>query len=755
MSSSEVVFNNGNWLKADNPHQRDLDHFTRTFTSDKKNIIILVKLKNDTYFTKETIRSLYKLTKNIEKIENVHDILTPLAAQHFYKKNNNVKFVSFDELLQNDSYNYSIDEYRNDLKISQYYNSIISEDFKSFLIIVDIMDDTVINDNLLFGMTTKNIDTLLKDHVLFGDYYYSGNDYSKVHINQSSMDGAYKILIIILLIIGVVVFIAHKNWLHVFIVLYTVFLSVLFTFSVFNIFNYAITTVSTILLALILVIAVSDVLYIINIWSIESKDKSNPKVIQRTMIRAWRPCLITSISTAIGFGSFYFSDILPFRELGIVSSISIMGSYLIITFTTWIGLYILNGLLKKGPYVTTENILLDRFLNKISRLCTHNTKRLIFIIVFSHTVILMFQNGINFQSNSTEEFLDKKKLAYAGYRHINRDFHHYNNIELIFDSKEDGYFSQIENLNKINSIKRDLLNYRYITNIESYIDSISMLHRILSENSHIPETQEELSQELLFIEFLSSSDSKELLFPYVDFNYSSARIHIKVNKRLDNEETEDIVQHIQNISGRHIEISPTVTGDQIYSYQISNNILDTQLVSALFMIFCVFLLFVIVFGLKLGALGTFSNTLPIFLVIGLISCFNINFDFAVVLALNINFGIMVDMSVHLLHNYLETARIIRSSKANKGFFVHYIHILIQASGKPITYIFIILLCCDFLFINSDIFLLQKFGLFSALMLLSSVIVNLLLIPATIYLFIQSGYKLKALPSKAAISIKNL
>ena len=91
------------------------------------------------------------------------------------------------------------------------------------------------------------------------------------------------------------------------------------------------------------------------------------------------------------------------------------------------------------------------------------------------------------------------------------------------------------------------------------------------------------------------------------------------------------------------------------------------------------------------------------------------FDFSTVLIAGVCMGISIDNSIHLLH-YLSNLGPHRPSEA------------FQNGLRPVTVVSVLFLLVFALFGTSDIVLLQRFGFFSAIMVLSSLAANMLLVP---------------------------
>ncbi len=133
-----------------------------------------------------------------------------------------------------------------------------------------------------------------------------------------------------MLITAIILMLIFKNLYAVLFPLITVFLSLLWTMGLKVIVGSPITPVSTTLFALITVIGIANSIHLISHFRIESSAHRNRKsAMLKTYQAAGKPCLLTSATTAAGFGSLSISHIPAIRELGIFAAFGIMTAFIL------------------------------------------------------------------------------------------------------------------------------------------------------------------------------------------------------------------------------------------------------------------------------------------------------------------------------------------------------------------------------------------------------------------------------------------
>ena len=118
--------------------------------------------------------------------------------------------------------------------------------------------------------------------------------------------------------------------------------------------RHKLTIIALALPVMLSVIVVADSLHIIRFWDNEidtaSPQTTKEEILANTFKATWLPCLTTSATSAVGFGVFYFSELIPLREFGIDSFIGIIMGYVIMMLAVFFGLFSMtpNAMSRRG-----------------------------------------------------------------------------------------------------------------------------------------------------------------------------------------------------------------------------------------------------------------------------------------------------------------------------------------------------------------------------------------------------------------------
>lgn len=82
--------------------------------------------------------------------------------------------------------------------------------------------------------------------------------------------------------------------------------------------------------ALVYVLAISGAVHLVNYYREAMIEEGPHRAPMKAILLGWKPALLCSITTAVGLGSLYASDLAPIRKFGIFSAIGVMGTLAIL-----------------------------------------------------------------------------------------------------------------------------------------------------------------------------------------------------------------------------------------------------------------------------------------------------------------------------------------------------------------------------------------------------------------------------------------
>ena len=313
----KVRFGHGQWLEDHHPQKKAQDFFDDYF-SKGEGLTIAIELQ-DSFYRQEVVDSLRALTVKLKKEEVLSSFLTPISAllslKVSLKGEESVELLSFDKALQEGKID--LFSFKEEFEKGPYAKKLIDQKGKNFLLqaTYDIPEDFHERKRIL-----SFVKKTLEDFPLFSSYRLAGGLRTFYEMDESTRKDLWKVLLVsFFLLFWGLFFFYRKISITVMALTPSVF-CLLVTLNVFSFLGHKLTSVNTVLLALITIISLTDTVHIFERFS-------SCRNLFKTMRQMWAPCLATSLSTGIGFGSVVLSEILPLKEMGQASLLVIPLAY--------------------------------------------------------------------------------------------------------------------------------------------------------------------------------------------------------------------------------------------------------------------------------------------------------------------------------------------------------------------------------------------------------------------------------------------
>ena len=371
-----LEFNNDYWLPNNNHYQQDLNYLEGEFQPGFGAFVVL-QFPNS-FFIDENIHLLREFKSKIEAVDYVFNINSPLDATVIINQDDILSIQTYDEALKN-NYIQTLDQYKSVFTASPYYKKLLSEDYTYVGLSVSINKENDGSDLMRRVGAIEGIFTLIEDLPQFIRGFVSGDAalyYKMDHATQKNLTLLLPLAFLTLLFIS---WLFLKKLRSVLIVVIPTLLNLGIVPIIIVLLGHYITIINITLFILVLVITVADAIHMLNYWERYSLAKSEHPIAD-TIRATWLPCFITSITTAVGFGSFASSTIIPLNQYGIQSFIVMLFAYVIVMTAVPFLLRLI------PPRVGTQQdtLLFPRFVDSLSTfILTHSRKIAIGVLLFT------------------------------------------------------------------------------------------------------------------------------------------------------------------------------------------------------------------------------------------------------------------------------------------------------------------------------------------------------------------------------------
>ncbi len=482
--------------------------------------------------------------------------------------------------------------------------------------------------------------------------------------------------------------------------------------------GWKVTVISSNFFSLLLVMTLSVVIHLVvryrEIAQLNPELDSN-QLIKNTLSQMFKPCLFTTLTTFVAFGSLLISGIRPVIDFGWMISIGVI----IALILSFLAFPMIMSLLPKAKIVKHKTEL---------SVATSLAK---FVEKFGHhllVVLIIFVIGAGFGvsklsvENRFIDYFRKDTEINQGLTLIDKKLGGTIPLEIIFDDLADDYWFDEDLRDEIHEV------HQYLNSLQETgkVLSIDTLMQLLTQANN----NKTLNGFFLNIirSQLSESAKTQVLYPYLSEDNGQLRMVIRIRETSRELKRGELIDKIQ----RHIS---TNLGFKLDSFHLSgmlvlyNNMLqslfESQIETIAVVFVMIFIMFLFIFkSISLSILALIPNTLPSLFILGIMGLLNIPLDLMTITISAIAIGIGVDNAIHYIHRFKDEFKKDKDYMATMYRSHASIGLAMFYTSITVTMGFLILALSNFI---PSIY----FGVFTAIAMLSALLANLTLLPKLI------------------------
>ena len=669
-NSYSKLFKSENFLILAIENKNEIDkEFINNFESISSKILKLELVTKVFSFIDAPILFLNNISLsnlNSNKIENLRN--SNLEINDVIKEfTNNPVYV--DQIINKEATVFSIIIYlKKNLELikakENYENLIISK--KEYLEIKTINDEK--RNDLI-----NNIRNIIKEAKNKHSYYLGGVEMIANDVINFVKNDILIFSISVIIIIILVLFFIFRQIIWVIICLLSSSYSIVIIFGILGLTQIEVTAISSNFSALIFILSISMNIHIINYYKLIENNDSN---LTNTLKNMFWPCLYTTLTTMVAFGSLIITDIKPIIDFGFIMIIALTIS-LICSFTILpllILIFPTNFKLNKNKYILKVNF--------ITFVKNHPRKIVIVsLFLFITSIGGAFKLGVE---NSFVNYFKKNTEIYKGMKLIDEELGGTTPLDIILTFNENNQISITDN--DINVEFNDDLDFEDdffgddiftdgITNnwfSDEKLEMISIIHKYLESRNEIGKVQSIMSliqlanlinEKSLDIFELSvlyqeipDNYKEDLIYPYLLIDKNMAKISARI-KDSENINRKNIIEEIRYFIEKNKNTSLDtyrVNGLLVLYNNMLDSLFDSQIKSLGFVIILIFLMFLILFkSIKLSILAIIPNIFASTFILGIIGYLSIPLDIMTITIAAITIGIAVDNTIHYLYRFRE------------------------------------------------------------------------------------------------------
>lgn len=743
----QMDYNFGKIIPVKEPANLAYQAFKKQFGEDGS--VLVIAVENNPLFEKEFYNQWFSLGKKIDSIEDIDEVV---SIAHLYYLNKNKEEKKFElKVLCNEAapdQNF-LDSIAQKVYALKFYEDILWKKDNNVTIMAVRINEKKMASKRRITIVTEIEDLVKKFEEQTGkNLHISGLPFIRTYKVKATQKELYRVLIISLTVLIIVLLLLFRSFLAIAFPILISVIGVVIALGLMAVLDYKVTILTAIVPNLIVIIGIPNCVYMLNKYYIEIRKHGNKiRALTKIIEFIGYSLFFANLTTAIGFGVFYFTGSVVLEEFGVISFVMVMLMY---TITLMIIPIILNILPmpKDRAMMHLESKNMAWTLRVLENAGINHPKK-----VYAFTLVLIAFSLYGTTKLYTQGYIlddiPKDEIAYRDLKYFEQRFKGVMPVEILVDTKKKGGATNMGFLKKMNEAQDALFANKLFSKPTSMINALKFSTQAYYNNNpnqyRLPKDNI-LTPELSFIyQYLNNSGNKsgsQFSKAFIDSNKQLARITVQIpdigSQRLP--ELYATLDTILNPIFPKDEYKITYTGTSIVALEGYNYLVGGLVESVLWALFIIgIVMFFILRKPKMLIMGMIPNLIPLFLTAGIMGYFNIPIKPTTVLVFSIAYGMSSDFTIHFLNKYRrelarhqwDVAKTINDTIFDMGFSMLYTTII---------------LCLGFgCLVVSDFDGTKYLGVLISITLFSSLFSNLVLLPAMLMSFdkpINLRFKLK-------------
>ncbi|TAL59014.1 MAG: patched family protein [Bacteroidetes bacterium] len=707
--------------------------------------VMVLGFSDADFYTLKKFNGWYDLGEKIKALEGIQDVLS-VATLYNMKRNDSLNRFDFIPLLkQKPSTQKELDSIKQVILSLPFYEGLIFNSDSNATLMAITFDKSHLNSKKRISMAEdiqKMGDEFAKGNGI--DLHYSGMPYIRTVFMKKVSSEMILFLVLAVVVTAVILFLFFRSYLAVFFSVVVCLVGVVISVGTLELFGFKITILSGLIPPLILVIGVPNCIFIINKYQEELVRHGNKiKALSRALQKVAMSNFLANITTAIGFGVFYFTNSSLLVEFGIVAAINVMSTYAISHILLPI---IYSFLPAPAPKYTKHlnNKYIARLMEAVDDL-VHKKRKAIYWTITAVTLVSIYgMTKINVNGYLVDD-LPKKDPIYQHLHFFEHNFHGVMPFEVNVDTKKaNGIFADRNGsagatLYKIQSLQRMIKKYEAFSKPVSIVEGLKFAYQAYSDGDPkkykvLPGAMD-LAKLRDYTQTVKGKENK--LAAFMD----STKRYTRISYQMADVGTDSLQKLIS-------EIRPRV--DSIFNYDREENVWapdslkydvaltglshvflksNAYLFHHLFVSLLIAIGLILIIGIALFrsipiiVLSKLPCLIPLAITAGIMGFAGIPFKPSTILIFSIAFGIASDGTIYILTEYRHQLRRLHEDRSQA------ISRTVRELGTSMIYTNIILFFGFAIFAASTFGGTVAMGILISITLLVSLTTNLLLLPS--------------------------
>jgi predicted RND superfamily exporter protein len=629
------------WFASNDPKLHFYREFRERFGSEE---FLMIALCKDDAFSEATMALAGKLVEELQTFEELERVESLSKVYSIWSESRKEADLPHD-----------LETFREDTLTSPFYKGLlVSPSGRDMAIMAQMSPAGIADREGLAEKTFALIERVVPEE---RTVYYAGSAIFNSEMNRLSRESAMVFYPLVIASGAILLGVALRSLRATLIAAGAVLGSILWGVGLLSGTGHALNVVSSAMPPILLVSTLSYSLHFMMEYRRQVVGhRDRVRAVTATLDLVAIPCLLSALTTSIGFGSLMVSQVEPVIDLGTFAAIGVLGGYLAVVF----GIGAAATLMGVPPAWKRMAKLHDR--SEGERGPRHfgfqqswfGARWLIVLLGVVFTVFALYQaQKVYFESNPFE-FFPEENIITQSHHYLEEEMGGLSRLEVQVHGKAGEDLLDLSALNDFERAAAELVAVTHVTQVVTPGDYIKEAQRSRSlggeEEYRLPRRQSQLRQIVAGI--LDENLKRRLEEQYAeDHTYAKLTLSLEtLGSRVYGETLEDIEQVLEKTLGEKYETEPTGIVPLIASSQ--KYMVDSQVKSLSLALALISLTFVVLLrSIRLTILGLLPNLVPILGTFGLMGWIALPLDVATIMVASVSLGIVVDNTIHFLFRY--------------------------------------------------------------------------------------------------------
>ncbi len=714
------------------PEMQFLQSFRKKYGEDGN--ILAIGIKDDKIYQLSGFQAFKSLSDEIMTIKGVVQTLSLPRLQYLQKDTTLQQFKFKPIFSQFPENQQELDKKIAFIKTLKFYDGQIINDKTGATVLLVSIDNKILN--------TADRERMMSEIIAKGKLFtektgitlrYAGLPFVRSTMANQVADEFKLFLGLSLLMTGLVLFVFFRSFSSVFFPVLIIGIIVIWTLGILGMFGYKITLLVALLPPILVVIGIPNCVYMITKYHQEFRKNPNKMQALHTVIKnIGVVSLMTNATTAAGFVTLAYGDIVMMREFGIVAGICIAITYVLC-------LILIPAIFSYLPAPEEKHLkhldstLMINVVEKIKNIVEHHRKWVygvsLLIVVISAVGMMKIQTISFMVDEIPKESQMRKDLAF-----FEENFRGVMPLEIVVNTGKNKGTRKMQNLVLINEFQQSLDSMGISSPALSMVTFLKAARQAYYNDDvafyDLPDSRD---MPFIFKYLKGEQDKSSMIKSFVDTTGQEMRISLKIadigSIKMDSIIKQVIQPKINRIFKNNKDISVKITGTTPLFVKGNKYLIDNLKSTIVLAIALVALLMSILFrSFRMILITIISNCIPMLITAGIMGYFGVPLKPSTALIFSIVFGIAVDDAIHYLAKY-------RQELPNQDFDVRKtVLATILDMGQGMIYTSLVLFFGFVIFVGSDFGGTVALGLLTSTTLILAMITNLVLLPALLYDF---------------------